>query len=111
MISGNAYEEVYQILKHMSKLSVMKIPDNILNNIVKNRNPEFKVNIDKNNIFNQDNISSEALDVLCFISYNYWMDDSEREKIDRINLRIGEEKKKKYNPDNLFKNKEINKIS
>ena len=85
MISGDTYEEVFQVLKHMDKVSVMRIPENILNNIIKNRNSNFKTNIDKNDIFNQNNISSSAMDVLCCISYNYWMDICEKDLINQIN--------------------------
>ena len=109
MISSNTYEEVYQILKHMNKTTVMKIPNNILNAIVKNRNSNFKTNIDKYNIFNQKNISSEALDLLCWITYNYWLNESEKKKIDKINydfyIKSEEEKAKKYKTNNIFKNK------
>ena len=102
MISNNTYEEVYQVLKQMDKMSVMKIPEDILNNIIKNRNSGFKTNIKKNDIFNQANISKDAIDVLCCISYNYWLNSSEKEEIDKINIEIEKEKINKYNPDNIF---------
>ena len=103
MISRDTCEEVYQVLKQMDKMSVMKIPEEILKNITKNRNQNFKSRIDKNDIFNEKNISKEAMDVLCCISYNFWMNDLEKEKIDKIKSDLEQEKKIKYNIENIFK--------
>ena len=113
MVLSNTYEEVYQILKNMNKATVMRVPNNVLNNIINNRNSNFKTRIDKKDLFNQENISKEAMDLICYIAYNYWLDSDEKRKIDIINqdfYRESEkEKSKKYNPDNLFnKNKELN---
>lgn len=110
MISPNTYEEVYEILSFMDKLTVMKIPEEILRTINKRRNPKFKTRIDKNDIFNKNNMSEEALNLLCYIDYNYWMDKNRKSEIDKI-LRVREkeiehEKREKYNPDDLFKNNE-----
>ena len=86
----------------------MKIPINILNIIVEKRNQQFKTNIDDNDIFNEKNISSEAIDLLCWLEYNFWSDSIEKERnnaiIKRENEINNEIKMKKYNPDNLFKN-------
>lgn len=104
----NTYEEVYEILSYMDKATVMKIPINILNIIVEKRNQQFKTNIDDNDIFNEKNISSEAIDLLCWLEYNFWSDSIEKERINAIIKRENEInneiKMKKYNPDNLFKN-------
>ena len=113
MVLNNAYEEVYQILKNMNKETVMRVPKNVLNNIITNRNSNFKTCIDKKDLFNQENISKEAMDLICYIAYNYWLDSDEKQKIDIINQDFYREsekrKEKKYNPDSLFnKNKELN---
>lgn len=50
MISSNTYEELYEILSYMDKVTVMKIPENILINIKNKRNINFKTKIDKNDI-------------------------------------------------------------
>ena len=111
MISSNTYEEVYEILRYMDKITVMRIPEEILNTIKKKRNVNYKTKIDKNDIFNEENISKEALDFLCWIDYKYWMDESRKMKIDQINFdkikKYEEEKREKYNPDKLFKDKKI----
>lgn len=82
MISSNTYEEVYEILSYMDKITVMKVPEEILNTIKKKRNVNYKTKIDKNDIFNEENISKEAIDFLCWIDYKYWMDENRKIKID-----------------------------
>lgn len=107
MISSNTYEEVYEILRYMDKITVMKVPEEILNTIKKKRNVNYKTKIDKNDIFNEENISKEAIDFLCWIDYKYWMDENRKIKIDQIKFdkirKYEEEKREKYVPDNLFK--------
>lgn len=107
MISRNTYEEVYEILSYMDKMTVMKIPKDILNNIKERRNKEFKTRINKDDIFNQQNVSKEAIDILCWIDFNYWMNSSQKNEIEKWNYRkkvLEEEKKKNnYNYNDMFK--------
>lgn len=120
MVSSNTYEEIYEILSYMDKLTVMKVPENILKNISEKRNKNFKTKIDKNDLFNEENASKEAIDILCWIEYKFWMDNGRKNEIDRIKIskltEIEKEKYEKYNPDNIFKkknteeNKQINDV-
>lgn len=107
MISKNIYEEVYEILQCMDKSTVDKIPPKILNEINKNRNIYYKTTVNKKDIFNEKNVSKEAIDFLCYLDYNYWMSNDAKRKIDKINykkfIKEEEEKRKKYNPDDIFK--------
>lgn len=106
MISGNTYEEVYEILSYMDKMTVMKIPKDILNNIKELRNTEFKTRINKDDIFNQQNVSKEAIDILCWIDFNYWMNSSQKNEIEKWNYRkkvLGEKRQNNYNYNDMFK--------
>lgn len=111
MVSSNTYEEIYEILSYMNKSTVMKVPENILKNISEKRNKNFKTKIDKNDLFNEENASKEAIDILCWIEYKFWMDNGRKNEIDRIKILkltdIEKENYEKYNPDNIFKNREI----
>ena len=113
MISGDIYEEVYEILSYMDKVTVMKIPENILHTIINRRNINFKTKIDKNNIFDEKNVSKETVDFICLLDYNFLMNDDRRKEIDRIriekNNKIELEKKLKYNPD-IFNTKEDKRV-
>ena len=55
MISSNTYKELYEILSYMDKITVMKIPLEILQNIKKYKNNYYKTKIDKKDIFNEKN--------------------------------------------------------
>ena len=109
MVSSNTYEEIYEILSYMNKSTVMKVPENILKNISEKRNKNFKTKIDKNDLFNEENASKEAIDILCWIEYKFWMDNGRKNEIDRIKISkltdIEKEKYEKYNPDNIFEKK------
>ena len=110
MISSDTYEEVYEILSLMDKLTVMKIPEDILKNIKTKRNANFKTKIDKDDIFNEKNVSKDTIDFICWLDYEFWIDKKRKMEIDKINLekikKSEEEKKARYNSDNVFKNRE-----
>lgn len=111
MISADTYEELYEILSLMDKQAVMKVPIDILNTIKEQRNSGYQTRIDKNDIFNEKNVKKETIDLLCYLDYHYWMDESKKAEIDQIiKQRLQEEETKKreqYNPNGLFKKDEI----
>ena len=72
MISSNTYKELYEILSYMDKITVMKIPLEILQNIKKYKNNYYKTKIDKKDIFNEKNVNKETIDLLCYFYKNYW---------------------------------------
>lgn len=72
MISSNTYKEVYEILSYMNKITVMKIPTEILQTIKKKKNNNYITKIDKRNIFNENNVNRETIDLLCYFYKHYW---------------------------------------
>lgn len=110
MISSNTYEEVYEVLSYMDKITVMKIPDFILKKIKDNRNVDYKTKINKNDIFNEQNLSKESVDFLYWLNYTYLIDNSQKNNIDKkitkISAKQEEQKREQYNSQNLFKNKQ-----
>ena len=114
MISGETYEELFEILAQMDKQTVMKIPEEILNNIKSRRNKDYKTRIDRNDLFNESNINKETVDLLCWLDYNYWMNESEKDNIKSELIEQTENdnyekendlKRQKYNPDIIFTDK------
>ena len=110
MISANSLEEVYEVLSLMDKVSVMKIPEETLRYIINRRNSNYKTKINKKDIFNEKNISKDAMDLLCYFDYHYWISKEKRIKVDKIHqIRIQkaeEEKKIKYSNSEIFKRNE-----
>lgn len=110
MINSNDYEEVYEILSQMDKSIVMKIPIVILRNIREKRNKDYISQIDKNDLFNLENMSENTKNILAWIDVNYWM-NKEKKKIleNEILFRNMEEeklKKEKYDSETLKNNRE-----
>ncbi len=110
MINSNDYEEVYEILSQMDKSIVMKIPIVILRNIREKRNKDYISQIDKNDLFNLENMSENTKNILAWIDVNYWM-NKEKKKIleNEILFRNMEEeklKKEKYDSETFKNNRE-----
>lgn len=103
-----ACSEVFEILSYMNKDTVMKIPFEILNIIKENRNLNYISKIDKNDIFNPDNLSEDAVAILAWLDLEYLASkESKKEKLKiyQENEEIYQQKlKEKYKVDNLFKN-------
>lgn len=87
-----AYAEVFEILSYMNKKTVMKIPYDVLKFIKENRNKEYISKIDPNNIFNPDNISKEAKEILAVIDIEFL--ESEENKKEK--LKIYKQNERKY---------------
>lgn len=107
MISNIAYQEVFEILSYMDKKIVMKIPQDILYTINDRRDTNYKTRINKYDIFNEQNITKEAMDLLCYLDYHYWMSSENKKKINEISIKEyiknEELKRKRYDPTFFFK--------
>ena len=60
----------------------------------------------------EQELSSETLEILAVLNYNYWCKDEVKKKelLDlyyKNDLKKEKESREKYNPDNIFKNKNI----
>ena len=102
-----ALAEVDEILKYIESKFITKIPKDILEVIKNNKAPNvvFKYNITKSLI--EQNVHKETLEILSYINYNFWMNESkkcefEKKYYDNI-MKKENEKRIKYNPDDLFK--------
>ena len=72
MISNKSYKELYEILSYMDKMTVMKIPMNVLIDIKNKKEDSYITRIDKNDIFNEKNVNRETIDMLCYFYKKYW---------------------------------------
>lgn len=101
MINSEDYEEIYEILSYMDKIIVMKIPIEILNTINKKRNKEYVSKIDKNDLFNLNNMSKNTQSVLAWLDVNYWINPDKKSKL----IQKQELLKQKQYSSNVFENK------
>lgn len=107
------YQEVYEILSLMDKKTVMKIPLEILQTIKENRNKEYVTQIDKNDIFNIENLNEDTIKLLSWIDLNYWINTEKYENIKKISVNqmvLNElSKKEQFENTTIFNKKENNK--
>lgn len=109
MISdANMYAEVFEILGCMNKQEVMRIPVNILEFIKQERSKTYQTRIDKQDLFNPDNIDTRTVNFLAWLMMDYMANEEQREvliKTAKENDRRKElEKRKKYS-ETVFGNK------
>lgn len=81
MINANTYSEVYEILSCMNKSIVMKVPFEILQVIKENRSMDYTSKIDKDDLFNLNNISKDTVNVLAWLDVNYWISNEKKENL------------------------------
>lgn len=104
-----AYKEVIEILNYVPRESVDKIPQTMIDTFKAKMDNEYDFKIDINKNFEEQNLLEETKAIFANIFRDYWATPYQKErielkeKIDREN--IEQEKRKQYNPDDIFKNR------
>lgn len=109
--NANAMAEVVYYLKGIRQEDINKIPKKLLQFLNENASKEYKCNFDYNKPLKELNLLDEARGIIGMICYNYWcVDEIQKEqyinKLNKNELKYQEILHEKYNPDNLFKNKD-----
>lgn len=111
----DAYVEVLGILDLLDEEQKNRIPKKLKEFFENNKNQDYQVNIDSNIPLEEQNLLQETVDILAMLKLNYWC-TNEKEKEGLFNLlnenekKYQEELRKKYNPNNLFKDKESKRV-
>ena len=111
---ANAYNEVLEILKYIPEEDYNKIPKEKIELFETNANDNYKFNYEPNKTLDEQNVSKIAKGIIAILFRDYWANDNQREKIiakqnyDRIKLE--EQRREQYNPDELFKKKKIDDV-
>ena len=104
----NAYTEIYEILSYMPINYIKKLPIELLNLFEQNRNKEYKYCIDIEKKINEQEMLIETKSILAVLYRDYWATPEKKEIIlqNEKNERdlYQNELRRKYNPDNIFKN-------
>lgn len=104
-----AYKEVIEILNYVPRESVDKIPQTMIDTFKAKMDNDYDFKIDINKNFEEQNFLEETKYIFANIFRDYWATPYQKErielkeKIDREN--IEQEKRKQYNPDEIFKNR------
>lgn len=106
-IYAKAYTEVLEIINHFSKEEYSKIPTKKIEFYKNNMDKDYKFSIDPTIDLSKQNISKEANAIIVNLFRDYYATEEQKVKIKEIldlNQRKEEqEKRKKYNPDDIFK--------
>ena len=107
---AKAYKEVIEILKYVPDEDVAKIPQEKIDFYRTHMDNEYDYKIDETKDFSEQTISETTEAILACIFRDYWAKPYQRERIvakEKYDLeKLEEEKREKYNPDNIFKKKD-----
>lgn len=109
---SKAYKEVIEILKYVPQESVNKIPQTMIDafNIKMDKDYEFTVDINKS--FEEQVLLDETKAIFANIFRDYWATPYQKERIEAKEKydrqKAEQEKREEYNPNDIFKKKEIN---
>ena len=91
-----------------------KIPKTIIETFEKKQKKDYVFNIDINKTFEEQNLLEETKDIFAIIFRDYWATPYQKERIEAKEKydrqKLEEEKAQKYNPDDLFKKKNIESV-
>lgn len=110
-----AYAEIDEILNLLEDKYREKVPEKVRTFFKEEKMVDYKPTIDVNTPLIQQNLKRETIVLLAILNINYWCENEEERQFFLNELAKNEEEKKrleeKYNPDNLFKNKNNNDVS
>ena len=108
-----AYKEIIEILKYVPQESVEKIPDEMINMFKTKMDKSWNFIVDINKPFEEQELLEETKAIFANIFRDYWATPYQKERIEtqekyELN-KIEEEKRKIYNPDDIFKKNKVQK--
>lgn len=109
---SKAYKEIVEILKYVPEGSVNKIPKEMRDMFEAEQLKTYNFQIDTEKPFEEQELLEETKAILANIFRDYWATDYQKQKIiekENQDREILEKKKReKYNPDDIFKNRQQN---
>lgn len=107
-----AYKEVIEILKYVPQESVNKIPQTMIDTFKAKMDVNYDFKVDINKSFEEQQLLDETNAILANIFRDYWATPYQKERIEAKEKydrqKAEEEKRVQYNPDDIFKKKQIN---
>ena len=105
-----AYTEVNCLLEYLPQSYIEKLPKRLIELIKRQSDEKFNIDIDTNKSLLEQDFSKKTKDLIAVIKYNYWSTDEERKQLKNLfyeneNM-YQKELLEKYNPNNIFHQKE-----
>ena len=113
VINTKTYSEIYEILNILGKDFINKLPRKLYLLIDKERDKNYAPNLLlENGMLDESKISKETIALFSILNIKYFIQDEEEKKkwlntFKENEIKHQEELRKKYNPDNIFKNRVI----
>lgn len=106
---GFAISETLDILNHTKKADVEKISERFLKFLKENASKTYVSTIDFNKPLKEMNLTPKTIGILSIINKKFWCNEEQRKEFERIlkqnELIYQNELREKYNPDNIFENR------
>ena len=110
LIYSNVATDLIEIFKYFDSTLSKKIPKSLKENLNKIKNNEHNFKLDKTKELNDQDVLPETKQILSIMYLKYFCSAEEADVIIEENKRreiiAEEEKREKYNPDNIFKDKQ-----
>ena len=107
---AKAYVQILEIIKHMGEQYINEIPKKLMDFFEENKDKNYTFKLYEQKENTEQIFSKETLGLLAMIESKYWATPEEKEILDKAlaenEKKYQAEMRKKYNPDNVFKNKE-----
>lgn len=101
-----------EVLNHLSKKDLKKIPDEIREGIKEQKDKEYVWKYNENKQLKEQGLNRKTIAILSYLNTEYLLNDKQKElmrKIHKLNEQtLEKERMKNYNSDDLFKNKRNN---
>ena len=106
---ANAYVEILEILKRMSKEDVNKIPEELINKFETLKSKTYKFEYDDYKPLHEQNLLIKTKEILAMLFVNYFATDKEKEIIEQKQKEYKEKNEKilnsKYDINKVFESK------
>lgn len=107
---AEATTEINKILSYLPTEYVEKIPNKLRTFFLNVESKEYEHNIDPYKKLDEQDLKSKTKTLLTIIYRNYWCNEQEKAELDKILIendkKYEDELRKKYNLDDIFKNKQ-----
>lgn len=108
---AEASAEINEILRYLPTEYVEKIPVKLREFFNKVKKADYVSKIDPYKQLDEQELKPKTKTLLTVIYRNYWCNEEERAELDKILIendkKYEQELRERYNPDNIFKKKEI----
>ena len=108
--TSKRFTEVYEILKYLPKTDFQKIPKDILNFIIENKDNNYSWEIDKTKKLYEQKLSNDTVAILSYINMEFIVTDEQKQYLKKLynyfEYKKEYEKKANSNYNDIFQKKE-----